>query len=142
MGQLKLDHDALVLSESLAPASLHAFLESEVKHVFDAHACLGGALYILCTNLLRYTCTLFWRDGRQALRAEHSARLVVGPEVGLGRDENEGCALAKVGDLWIPLSSRSASSIDQGARRTLSCTFARLVGKSTENTIRMTSDSG
>ena len=142
MGQLKLYHDALVLSKSLAPASLHTFLESEVKHVFDAHACLGGALYILCPNFLCYTCTLFWRDGRLALRAEHPARLVIGSQVGLGGDENERSALAKVGDLWIPLPSQSASGIKKGTQRTLSCTFARLVGKSTENTMSMTSDSG
>ena len=77
MRRLKLDHDAFVLFESLAPPTLHAFLECEVKHVFDTHACLGGALYILGTDFLCYTSALFWRDGRLTLCAEHPARLVI-----------------------------------------------------------------
>jgi hypothetical protein len=141
------------LSRDFSPLALHALPQCERKYLLHPSARLRGALDIFGTN---FTCdlrALVGRDGRLALRAKHTSRIVVPAEIRLGCDEDERCTLAEVRYLGVPLNAGQRPPFDirheclQGGMkgsgaRTLSCTFARLTGKSTENTIRMTWLSG
>jgi hypothetical protein len=141
------------LSRDFPPLALHALPQCERKHLLHPSARLRGALDIFGTN---FTCNfraLLGRDGGLPLCAEHTSRIVVPAEIRLGCDEDERCTFAEVRYLGVPLNAGQRPPFDirdeclQGGMkgsgaRTLSWTFARLTGKSTENTMRMTWLSG
>lgn len=149
----RLRDNALALLDDLAPAALHALLECKVEDVMHALTGLGTTFDVARTDLLRDRCTLLWCDGRLALCAEHASCLFVLAQVGLGCDEDERYAFAEVRYLRVPLEgeaqwkgiqpvSARRRRLKTETMRTLSCTFASETGKSTEKTMRITSDSG
>ena len=150
---MKSSHYTPPLSRDFPPLALHALPQCERKHLLHPAARLRGALDIFGTNFTCNFCALLGRDGRLALCAKHTSRIVVPAEIRLGCDEEERCTFAEVRYLGVPLNAGQRPPFDirheclQGGMkgsgaRTLSWTFARLTGKSTENTMRMTWLSG
>ena len=78
----------------------------------------------------------------RTLSSEHSARLLVLPEIRLCAYEDEGRVFAEMRHLGVPLQGNECLVVEQSSERTLSWTFASEVGKSTLKTMRMTSLSG
>jgi hypothetical protein len=151
--RVKSSHDTPPLSRDFPPLALHALPQCERKHLLHPIARLRGALDISGTN---FACDLrapLGRDGRLALCAKHTSCIVILAEIRLGCDEDERRAFAEVRYLGVPLNAGQRPPFDirheclQGGMkgsgaRTLSWTFSRLTGKSTENTMRMTWLSG
>jgi hypothetical protein len=146
-------HDTPPLSRDLSPLALHALPQCERKYLLHPTSRLRGALDIFGTNFACDLRALLGRDGRLALCAKHTSRTVVLAEIRLGCDEDERRALTEVRYLGVPLNAGQRppfhirheclqGGMKGSGARTLSWTFARLTGKSTENTMRMTWLSG
>jgi hypothetical protein len=142
-------HDTPPLSRDLSPLALHALPQCERKYLLHPTARLRGALDIFGTNFACNLRALLGRDGRLALCAKHTSRTVVLAEIRLGCDEDERRALTEVRYFGVPLNAGQRppfhirheclqGGMKGSGARTLSWTFARLTGESTENTMRMT----
>lgn len=74
------------LSRDFPPLSLHALPQCERKYLLHPSARLRGALDIFGTNFTCDLSALVRRDGRLALCAKHTSRIVVLAEIRLGCD--------------------------------------------------------
>jgi hypothetical protein len=147
------NHDTPPLPRNFPPFSLHALPQCEPKHLLHPISRLRGALDVFGTDFACDLRALVGSDRRLALCAKHPSCIVVPAKIRLGRDEYERRALTEVRYFGVPLNAGQRPPFDirhgclQGGMkgsgaRTLSRTFARLTGKSTEKTMRMTWLSG
>lgn len=141
----RLDNNTSSLPHDFPPTPFQTLSQRKIKNLLHSTSGFGRTLGIFGTNFLRDCRSLIWSNWCLALCAEHPSCLFVATQVGLGTNKDEWCAFTKVCNFRKPLAlwyvkNRRGNGV--ALALTLSCTFPRLVGKSTENTIRMTSLSG